>query len=62
MARLTSNKDVYLPYKSTDQIAREAVEAHEARFTKSGWNLTKIVIPVTFLVLLLNDIILVKVL
>jgi hypothetical protein len=62
MARLTNSKDVYLPYKSTDQIAREAVEAHETRFTKNGWQLAKIVIPVAFLVLLVNDIILIRVL
>lgn len=60
MARLTNSKDVYLPYKSTDQIAREAVEAHEARFTQSGWQLAKIIIPIAFLVLLVNDAILVK--
>jgi hypothetical protein len=62
MARLTNNKDVYIPYKSTDQIAREAVEAHEARFTQSGWQLAKIIIPIAFLVLLVNDIILIKIL
>lgn len=62
MARLTGKNDIYLPYKSTEQIAREAVEAHEARFNKNSWQLAKIIIPVAFFVLLVNDIILVKVL
>lgn len=62
MARLTGKNDIYLPYKSTEQIAREAVEAHEARFTKNSWQLAKIIIPVAFFLLLVNDIILVKVL
>ena len=62
MARITSKNDIYLPYKSTEEIAREAVKAHEARFTQNGWQLAKIIIPVAFLVLLVNDIILIKVL
>jgi len=62
MARLTGKNDIYLPYKSTEEIAREAVEAHEARFTQNGWQLAKLIIPIAFLVLLVNDIILVKVL
>ncbi|MCA2593990.1 MAG: hypothetical protein IM526_02365 [Microcystis sp. M38BS1] len=62
MARLTGKNDIYLPCKSTEEIVREAVEAHEARFTKNGWELAKVIIPIAFLVLLVNDIILVKVL
>jgi hypothetical protein len=62
MAQLTGKNDIYLPYKSTEEIAREAVEAHEARFTQNGWQLAKVIIPIAFLVLLVNDIILVKVL
>ena len=62
MARITGENDIYLPYKSTEEIAREAVEAHEAQFTKNGWELVKVIIPIAFLVLLVNDIILVKVL
>lgn len=62
MVRLTGKNDIYLPYKSTEQIAREAVEAHEARFTKNGWQLAKIIIPIAFFVLLVNDVILIKVL
>jgi hypothetical protein len=59
MARLTGNnskRDIYLPYKSTDEIIREAIEEHESRAMKHGWRYLAVsAIAVTSLILL-NDV------
>jgi hypothetical protein len=59
MTRLTGkNKNVYIPYKSTEQIIREAVEEHESRAMKHGWRYLAVsAIAVTSLILL-NDVVL----
>ncbi len=55
MSRLTGkNTPIYLPYKSTDEIIREALEAHETVGKRWGW-----VFVISFLLILLaNDILL----
>jgi hypothetical protein len=53
MARLTGNntpRPIWLPYKSTEQIMREAVEAHETVGKRWGW-----VFAISFLLILLVD-------
>jgi hypothetical protein len=63
MSRFTSNsfnrpKDIYLPYRSTEQIIREAVEEHESRAMKHGWHYVAVsAVAVTGLILL-NDVVL----
>ena len=54
MARLTSkNAPIYLSYKSTDQIIREALESHETVGKRWGW-----VFVISFLLLLFaNDVV-----
>jgi hypothetical protein len=38
MARLTGkNAPIYLPYKSTNEIIREAIEQHESEVKVYGW-------------------------
>ena len=54
MARLTGKNDVYLPYKSTEQTIREALESHETVGKRWGW-----VFVISFLLILFaNDILL----
>ena len=54
MARLTGKNDVYLPYKSTEQTIREALESRETVGKRWGW-----VFVISFLLILFaNDILL----
>jgi hypothetical protein len=52
MARLTGkNNPIYLPYKSTDEIIREAIEQHESEVKVYGWAF----FAAFFLLLMLHD-------
>jgi hypothetical protein len=52
MTRLTGkNAPIYLPYKSTDQIIREAIEQHESEVKVYGWAF----FAAFFFVLMLHD-------
>jgi len=52
MARLTGdNKSIYLPYKSTEETIREAIEQHESEVKVYGWAF----FTAFFFLLFLND-------
>lgn len=59
MTRLTSNntpRPIWLPYKSTDEIAREAVKEHESRAMKHGWRYLAVSAVAVTALILLNDV------
>lgn len=51
---MTGKNNVYLPYKSTDDMIREAIEQHEQEVRIYGWTF----FAAFFFLLLLHDVIL----
>lgn len=51
MTRLTGKNNVYLPYKSTNDMIREAIEQHEQEVKIYGWAF----FAAFFFLLLLHD-------